>query len=248
VVWAKSSVGIAVVLCTTALGSSGGGEDDTRNLATRLAETVQRQGDSIDEVKSWRRYVLHNPRWKQDATMDVLVRVSGSGEERGPEIIAVNAEGLRYRILRHIIEGEMDASREKRGFVPFTARDYTMEPRGKKSLHGRTCEVFEVRPKTPSRFTIEGHTCVDVADAAIVHFEGRTSKSLSFWVGTPWVEQDFRKVGDFWLCSRNHSSAEVKILGPTSLTIEYRDYVVRPKSGPALMACSGKPCGSHCFD
>ena len=87
---------LAVLFCTFALSSWASDLDSSgQRLSIRLAKTVQRQGEVVDQVQSWRQYVLHNPRWKQDATMDVLVRVSGSGEERGPEIIAVNAEGLR---------------------------------------------------------------------------------------------------------------------------------------------------------
>ena len=166
--------------------------------------------------------------------MDVLIRVDGAGVEQAPEVIGINAEGVQRKILRRIIEGEVEASEQKHEFVPITPQDYTMVPEGIKSLSGRPCREFAIAPRRPSRYTIEGRACVDLADAAVAHFEGDTSRSVSFWVGKPWIEQDFRKVGDYWLCWRNHSTAMVKILGETTLTIEYRDYVVSPKSGSGL--------------
>ena len=237
--------GFAVLFCTFALSISGSGEDSSgQRLSIRLAKTVQRQEEVVDQVQSWRRYMLHSSRWKTDGTMDVLVRVDGAGVEQAPEVIGINAEGLQKEILRHIVEGEVEASNRKH-FVPITLQDYTMVPEGIKLLRGRPCRDFVITPKRPSRYTIEGRACVDLADAAVAHFEGQTSRSVSFWVGKPRIEQDFRKVGDYWLCSRNRSAAMVKILGETTLTIEYRDYVVRPKSGSILTACASRPCGAN---
>lgn len=241
-----TSFGFAVLFCTFALRVSSRAEDGSeQDEAIRLTRTVQRQQELVDGVQSWRQYRLHNPRWKPDATMDVLVRLDAAGVEQDAKVISLTAEGLPKEILLHIIEGEVKASKRKQEFVPITVQDYTMVPEGLKLLRGRPCREFVITPKRASRYTIEGRACVDLVDAAVVHFEGHTSKSLSFWVGKPWIEQDFRKVGDYWLCSSNRSTATVKILGETILTIEYRDYVVRPKSGSVLRACASRQCGVH---
>lgn len=223
-------------------------DTSVRELPLRLIETTRRQGSELEQLQSWRRYVLHNPRWEKDATMDVLIRLNGSGAEEDPRILGTRAQGLQAQILRRIIEGEVDASRGKQEFLPITPENYTMQPAGIETVQGRPCKSYAITPKKPTRYTIEGHACVDLEEAAVVRFAGRTSRSVSFWIGKPWVEQEFRKVGAYWLCSRNHSTANVRILGETSLTIEYRDYVVRPKSGPTLSACAKTPCGAHCFD
>jgi hypothetical protein len=52
------------------------------NWAVRVASAERARDSNIREVKSIRRYVLHNPRWKNDAVATVLVTSDASGHKK----------------------------------------------------------------------------------------------------------------------------------------------------------------------
>ena len=98
-------------------------------------------------------------------------------------------------------------------------------------------------PRTRTRFTLDGHACVDMSDMAMVRMEGRTAKRISFLVGRADVVQEFRKIGEFWYSSTSRSSADVKFLGRTELIITYLDYTITSRTG-AVITANLRPEGS----
>ena len=109
-------------------------------------------------------------------------------------------------------------------------------------VSGQTCRSVQLVPKKRSKFIFEGSGCVDMTDLAMVRMEGRTTKNISLLVGKAYVIQEFRKVGEFWYSSLNHSTADVTFLGRTELIIEYLDYSIIPKSSALITACGVGRC------
>jgi hypothetical protein len=211
------------------------GED----LIVRIADAEQWRDSQIQQVRSIRRYTLHNSHWTPDPSMDVLVTIDWTGKETY-EILSTNATGLQKTIFKRILDGEVEAAAHKDSEV--NPDKYEGKPLGTRIIDGRECQVVQLTPKQRTKYVVDGSACVDTKDAAIVRLEGRLAKSVSFWVGKPYIVQDFRKIGQFWYSSMNRSTADVKLLGATELTIRYIDYQITPKHGPLLMACSSGTC------
>ena len=95
---------------------------------------------------------------------------------------------------------------------------------GETTLNGRECLLLQLKPKRSSKYLIEGKAWVDPKEHAIVRVEGRTARSVSFWIGKPYIVQSFRKVEDVWVSASNRSTCDVKMLGKTELTVEFIDY------------------------
>jgi hypothetical protein len=91
-------------------------------------------------------------------------------------------------------------------------------------------------PRIRTRFTLDGHACVDMSDLAMVRMEGRTAKRISFLVGRADVVQKFRKIGEFWYSSESHSTADVRFLGRTELIIKYLNYTITSRTGAVVTA------------
>jgi len=214
-------------------------------LLARLSEASQRRDSSVNEVRSVRRYNLHNPRWEADGVAEVLFTVDSAGH-KSYEIISLTVRGIQKEILKRILDGEVEASAKKEN--DFNSANYDVKPTGQKVIDGRECESVELFPKKKSKYLLEGWACIDTTDLAMVHVEGRTASSVSFWVGKPYIVQDFRKVGRYWYSSRSQSTADVKLLGKTELKIEYLDYSIAPKKGAALIACASPHCSTHLGD
>jgi hypothetical protein len=49
---------------------------------------------------------------------------------------------------------------------------------------------------------------------------------VSFWIGKPYIAQDFEKVDDVWVSARNRSVSDVKFLGRTELSVDFTDYQI----------------------
>jgi hypothetical protein len=205
------------------------------NLAALVGHAESQRDAKIQEVRSTRQYVVRNARWKTDATMEARMITSGDGTKRY-EILNTNSEGFRKKILTKILDGEVQAAARKDRDGNVNAINYELRPSSAQPADGQTCRMVELVPKKRTKFTFDGHGCVDMSDMAMVRMEGRTAKSLSFLVGRAYVIQEFRKVGEFWYSSLNHSTADVKFLGRTELIIKYLDYSITPKTTPTITA------------
>jgi len=204
-----------------------------------LAEAGSRRDADISEVRSVRRYILHNDHWSEDASAEVLFTLRGN-TMASYSILSTNAKGLHREVLRRILEGEVEAWKKREADI--TPANYDAKPIGMRVVNGKNCEALELSPKGKSRFVLEGWLCSDLHDSAITHIEGTTAKSVSFWVGKVHVSQDFRKIGPYWYSSASRSIADVRFLGKTQLTINYLDYEITPKKGAALLACRSTGC------
>ncbi len=71
---------------------------------------------------------------------------------------------------------------------------------------------------------MNGSASVTKPDRAIVCVEGKTSQRLSFWVSEAHIVQGFARVGEFRLPHKRHSTAKIRSVGETELTIESAEY------------------------
>lgn len=195
------------------------------DLAALVAQAESQRDARVLEVRSLRQYILRNPRWKTDATMDIRMITSADGSKRY-ELLATNAEGLRKTILMRIIEGEISAAAKKDRDGNVNPKNYELRPMAGSPAAGETCRKVQLVAKNRTRFTFDGHGCVDMNDMAMVRMEGRTTKSMSWLVGRADVMQEFKKVGDLWYSALNQSAADVRFFGRTQLIIKYSDYSI----------------------
>jgi len=195
-------------------------------LIAQVQEADSRREADLRKIASTRRYVLKNKRWERDAVMNVRVTYE-SGVGKQFEIISMeNADGLQKRVFDKLLEGEMEASRKDSSNVEsgITLANYDFTFVGEANLNGRECLLLQLKPKRNSKYLIEGKAWVDVKEHSIVRVEGRTAKSVSFWIGKPYIVQNFRKVDDVWVSASNQSTSDVKLIGKTELTVDFIDY------------------------
>ncbi len=212
-------------------------EDLDNGLVARIAAAEKLRDSEVGEVRSIRKYTLQNPKWKNVAYMEARVIASADGKKHY-EILQMKADRMQRVVFQRLLDGEVQAAQKGDNESAIVPAVYDMKPMNSQGLGG--CQMVELIPKKRSKLILEGKACVDLKENAVVRLEGRTTKSVSFWVGRPYVRQEFRKVGNYWYSSRNSTTADVTFFGTTELTIEYLDYSVTPKQ---VFACIG-PCVS----
>src|SRR5258708_3895385 len=158
----------------------------------------------------------------------MLVRVEyRKGQGKVFQVLASDgAEGISRRVFDKLLAGEAEGSHKNNVDRNLRAQNYGVRLLGQESCEGRRCYVLELVAKAKSKYLLNGKAWIDVEDFAVVRMEGRTAASLSFWVGKPYIVQEFQKVGEFWMASRNASRSETRLLGTSDLTIESSEYVV----------------------
>jgi hypothetical protein len=205
------------------------------DLAAQIAAAESRRDANVREVRSIREYVVRNPHWQTDAIMHATMITSADGSKRY-DIISTNSEGMRRSILVRILDGEVQAAAKQDRDGNVNATNYELRPMPATTQGSQPCRTVTMEPRKRTRFTLEGHACVDMSDMAIVRMEGRTAKRISFLVGHADVVQEFRKIGEFWYSSTSRSAADVTFLGRTELIIKYLDYTITSKAGAVITA------------
>jgi hypothetical protein len=208
---------------------------DERNLAALVAAAESRRDANVREVRSVREYVVRNSRWQTDAIMHATMITSADGSKRY-DIVSTNAEGMRRKILVKILDGEVQAAARRDRDGNINSTNYELRPMPPNTQNAQSCRAVTLVPRIRTRFTLDGHACVDMSDLAMVRMEGRTSKRISFLVGRADVVQEFRKIGEFWYSSTSRSAADVRFLGRTELIIKYLDYTITSRTGAVTTA------------
>jgi outer membrane lipoprotein-sorting protein len=199
-------------------------------IGDRISEAESQRDNNLLEYSVVRKYVLENSHLKQPAVMTVRLTFR-KGQGKSFDVIDLqNAEGMSRRVLQKIVDSEAETSRKEctqhRDDLEVTNANYDFHVVGTEYKEGRRCYVVTLIPKCKSKYLVQGKAWVDAEDFAIIRIEGRPAANLSFWVGKPYIVQEFQKVGQFWMASRNRSQSQSMVLGSSVLTIEYSGYQV----------------------
>ena len=129
------------------------------------------------------------------------------------------------KVLRKVLQAEQEAqSTEGQRRTALNSENYDFEMIGYKTEASKAMYVLMVEPKTNNKFLYRGKIWVDADDFAIVRLDAEPAKNPSFWTKNSQIEQSYKKVNDFWLPERNHSTSSMRFGGRAELTIEYRNY------------------------
>jgi hypothetical protein len=134
--------------------------------------------------------------------------------------------GARKHVFQRLLEAEVEGSRpDVREQSRVTPENYSFVMAGQEEVNGRPAYVIDVTPKAPKKFLMRGKIWIDEADCAMVRMQGVPAKNPSFWIKSVHFAHDYEKHGAFWFPASDESLTDVRIFGPTDLTIEYFDYV-----------------------
>jgi hypothetical protein len=129
------------------------------------------------------------------------------------------------RVLKKALDAEAEAADDEgQRSSALTEENYHFTLIGYEPGTSVGTYVLKVEPRTEGKFLYRGRIWVDAQDFAVVRLEAEPAKNPSFWIKNTEIEQQYMKVGDFWLPARNHSVTAVRLGGHADLTIEYKEY------------------------
>ncbi len=203
-------------------------------IVEKMVTMNQQRAQALQRYTSTRVYHLEYHGLGGNKEADVVVKMSYQSPST-KEFTIVSEEGsklLRNRVLKRLIEAEQDATKaenlKKTAIHPdnyeFRFVDYERTPQ-------REFYVLDAEPKTKNKFLFRGRVWVDAKDFAIVRVEGEPAQNPSWWTKRNLIQHSYKKIGDFWLPGRNETATELRLLGRSLLTIEYKDYELAEAAG-----------------
>jgi hypothetical protein len=136
-------------------------------------------------------------------------------------------------IVERLLALEADASvAPKRCGYEISPVNYQARFRRTETIAGRVCYVIDLMPRRKSRYLLDGTIWVDAGSYGVVRLQGSPSASVSMWVGTPHITEEFSEIGGLWLPSHTRSLSTGRLLGASELEIRYTDYEVKDPGTP----------------
>ena len=200
--------------------------DDQPMSVDRIVSGIMKAGESqrsrLGPYTVIRRYTVRNRHLKRDAVLEVLWTYE-PGKGKSYKVVSNRgASGLTKRALMKVLKAEAENSRRPDGDDPsrISPDHYQFDL----AAHGEAEYKIRLTPRRKSKYLLAGYAVVVRPDSAIVRVEGRTSNRLSFWVSEADVVQEFANHRGFWLPERTRSSAKIRFVGTTELTIQAGEY------------------------
>jgi hypothetical protein len=222
------------------------GSLDANQIAQAIERAQRSQQEALCSYAVHRTYRLRNKHLHPDAQMDVTVSYT-RGEPKQFHITSLKASGVARRSLEDLLKNERETDGIDNKKSAIAPQNYYLTMFGTESCGGLECYKLGLRPRKKSKYLVEGTAWVSKEASMFVRIEGTMSKSPSFWLSRPQIEQEFSNIDGFWLPTSNRSTTKVLFLGKAELSIGYSSYSVaaceiRPRAEarkylrPVLMA------------
>ena len=122
-------------------------------------------------------------------------------------------------MLEHEVASSSDTSS-----TALTRNNYDFSYVGVDTWDGQPCYLLGLKPKRKEAELISGQVWIDEHSFVVRHIEGEIAKTPSWWLRKVSVKLRFADVEGTWLQTGMEATADVRIVGPHTLTSRILDY------------------------
>ena len=156
--------------------------------------------------------VVAEVNFKPPASKDYKIQKS-SGSKRGEQVV------------RNLLDHEVEtASNRSQARTAVTRDNYDFTYIGEVVLDGQPCYLLGLKPKRKEKDLIAGQAWVDTHSFFVRRIEGEIAKTPSWWLKAVRVKLAFADFEGTWLQTSMEAVADVRIVGPHTLTSQILDY------------------------
>ena len=150
-----------------------------------------------------------------------------------------NGSGLGGMIVRRMLASEAEVTKD------YTSTDFSPDNYGfrfirEEDVSGQRCYVLELLPRRKDKHLLRGNVWVDANTYMPRRFVGELAKTPSWWVRDLRVAFVYGEVGGMWLQTASEASANVRILGRSTMVSQD----VRYKLNELIITASTSPGGN----
>jgi len=213
--------GLALLLVSVGgsapLPDSAGSSNEIVDEAIKVA---RQQQERLPAYSVLRRYTLSNKHLSAPVAMQVRWKYSPGAGREFQVVDPGTATGIAREALLKLLQQEADSSKLASDPSSVTPDHYLFESTGS----DESAYTIRLTPKISTKYLVNGYAYIAREGGSLTRVQGTTSKRISFWVGKATISQEFANFEGYWLPSRTHSTADVRLIGNTELTIEATDY------------------------
>ncbi len=196
--------------------------DIVAQMAHAQAESRHRDGPYVVT----RDYRLFGHGSTAEPTSKVIVEITVVPPDSKKYIIEnASGSGLGERVVRKMLDGEIAFAKDS-GSTDITRENYDFLLIREEELNGQRCYVLELLPKRKSKDLLRGTLWVDAKTYLPRRIEGEPAKSPSWWVRDVRIALTYSYVGPMWLQTSSVASADVRILGRSTLVWRDQKYQI----------------------
>jgi hypothetical protein len=218
--------------------SAAAGHPDLPTLVRRITEAQLDNGNRVKPYSVTREYKVFGADAVRPRT-EVVAKVNFLPPNVKSYDIDQSTGGMGEKIVRHILDHEVDATRDPRTLM-VNEQNYGFAFEGEDTLDGNRCYRLTIAPKHDRKDLLKATIWVDKNSFHIVRMEGEPAKSPSFWVKDVHLVLEFDEVAGMWLQTETHAMAHLRFGGEYKITSQDIGYdVSRP------VAASVRPVAAH---
>jgi outer membrane lipoprotein-sorting protein len=228
---ALAAVSILVWLGATVVAAQ---QPDSASVIGLVDAAVKARIDHVESYTVTEHYSVYRGKDETHPAAEMTVQTVYR-QETGKSYTILSESGsefIRNHVLRTVLDNEKTLNLP--GTVEhswFTSANYEMQlkPGGIQLLDGRECLALAIHPKRKAANMFDGTLMVDAKDGTIVQLDGSATQSASIFTGAAQVMRHYVNVNGFSMATQARAVSDSFILGRTTVTIDYRDYIIQPR-------------------
>jgi hypothetical protein len=212
-------VAIFTLLATT-VAAAPHRADSCNEIVVEAMKIAKAQQERLPAYSVLCRYTIRNKHLISPVVLQVLWKYEPGAGKRFEILDEGGASGMTRQAILKVLADEANSSQLDIDPAAITPEHYAFEATTMDQLEYK----LHLTPKVKTKYLLNGYAYIFRKGGSLIRVQGTTSKRLSFWVGEADILQEFANYDGYWLPSRTQSTAEVRLIGRTELTIEAGAY------------------------
>jgi hypothetical protein len=177
------------------------------------------------------------------ANSDVVAEVDFRPPSRKEYTIQKSSGSKRGQdVVRRVLDREVEAaSKGNQGRTALNRENYDFTYIGETILDGQPCYLLGLQPRRNDKELISGKAWVDKRSFFVRQVEGDVAKTPSWWLRKVRVKLVFADVRGTWLQTSMEAVADVRFVGPHTLTSRVVEYRAADEVASAMRSSNRKP-------
>src|SRR2546425_4635119 len=191
-------------------------------ILTHMMARNDWQARTLVEFRAQRKFYAKNVRFNTDSTLYVETTFHRPDQMQSSVTRHQGSKLIRSRVFEKILEAEAETRAKKdKQQVDIIPTNYNFTLLATEQCDSRPCFRLKISPKQRNKFSLDGEIWVDGEDYSIVRIHGSPAKKPSIWTLKTEIDRRYKKIDGVWLPDRMDSSSNIRIAGPSVLSIEY---------------------------
>jgi hypothetical protein len=220
--WMTRGASVALLCCVAVAQGTGPSKTLQLDSIVEALEKTQPAQFPYQVIREYRLFGPNNSTATSDVVAEVNFKPSASANYR---IRKTSGSNRGQQVVRDVLDHEVEAtSSRNQARIALSRNNYDFTYIGETVLDGQPCYLLGLKPKRKENELILGEAWIDERSFFVRQIEGDVAKTPSWWLRRVRVKLVFAEIEGTWLQTTMEAVADVRIVGPHTLTSRILDY------------------------